>query len=158
MKGRIISSQYKFEVQYTDDNGVRKYLHLVPETITKYLYIGKEVEFDIVGVPNTNATFTSENGWDQNPIQEYLAKIVGDGFDKNLYSDIEHAIIKWSIDGTKTAGTLTREIMELLSKESWEDVEEEYSKDEYPVFGGPFTNAKTPFEWLRLNYNTPTRK
>ena len=33
-----------------------------------------------------------------------------------LYSEIEKAIIRWSNDGPLTAGTLTREIMDLLSK------------------------------------------
>ena len=42
--------------------------------------------------------------------------------------------------------------------DSWDDIEEEYQKDEYPVFGGPFTNALTPFEWLKKNYHTPKRK
>ncbi len=31
-----------------------------------------------------------------------------------LYSEIEHLIIRWTIDGTKTAGSLTSEIMELI--------------------------------------------
>ena len=31
-----------------------------------------------------------------------------------LYSEIEHLIIQWNLDGTKTAGSLTREIMELI--------------------------------------------
>ncbi len=34
--------------------------------------------------------------------------------DKKLYSEIEYLIIRWSNDGTKTAGHLTREIMELI--------------------------------------------
>lgn len=34
--------------------------------------------------------------------------------DKNLYSKIENLIIAWNIDATKTAGHLTRQIMELL--------------------------------------------
>jgi hypothetical protein len=42
--------------------------------------------------------------------------------------------------------------------ETWEDIEEEYRKDEYPVFGGPFNNAMTPFEWLKKYYNEPKRK
>ncbi len=42
--------------------------------------------------------------------------------------------------------------------EEWAEIEEEYQKDEYPVFGGPFTNALSPFEWLRRNYNPPKRK
>ena len=33
-----------------------------------------------------------------------------------LYSEIEREIIMWSNDGTQTAGTLTRTIMELLNK------------------------------------------
>ena len=37
--------------------------------------------------------------------------------EKELYSEIEYLIIMWSNDGTKTAGTLTRQIMELLNKE-----------------------------------------
>lgn len=75
-----------------------------------------------------------------------------------LYSEIEHLIIMWSNDGTKTAGSLTRDIMKLLETETWEEIEEEYLKDEYPVFGGPFTNAMKPFEWLRTWYNSPIRK
>lgn len=75
-----------------------------------------------------------------------------------LYREVENAIIRWNNDGTKTAGTLTREIMEILKTETWEDIEEEYHKDEYPVFGGPFTDALKPFEWLKLWYHSPKRK
>jgi len=75
-----------------------------------------------------------------------------------LYSEIETAIIRWSNDGTQTAGALTREILQILSKETWEDIEEEYLKDEYPVFGGPFTDALSPFEWLKTYYLPSTRK
>jgi hypothetical protein len=75
-----------------------------------------------------------------------------------LYREIENKIIDWSNDGTKTAGSLTREIMSLLETETWEEIEEEYSKDEYPVFGGPFTGALKPFEWLKLWYHSPKRK
>jgi len=34
----------------------------------------------------------------------------------SLYQQIEQAIIRWSNDGTKTAGTLTREIMEIINQ------------------------------------------
>lgn len=40
----------------------------------------------------------------------------------------------------------------------WDEIEEDYQKDEYPVFGGPFTNALSPFEWLKKYYKTPERK
>ncbi len=36
---------------------------------------------------------------------------------KELYSEIEDLIIRWSNDGTKTAGNLTRQIMETLSQQ-----------------------------------------
>lgn len=36
---------------------------------------------------------------------------------KRLYSDIEELIIRWSIDGTKTAGSLTRDIMKMVEAE-----------------------------------------
>jgi hypothetical protein len=36
---------------------------------------------------------------------------------KELYSQIEDLIIRWSNDGTKTAGSLTRQIMETLSQQ-----------------------------------------
>jgi len=36
--------------------------------------------------------------------------------DNELYSEIENLIIKWSNDGTKTAGHLTRQIMKLISE------------------------------------------
>lgn len=35
---------------------------------------------------------------------------------RDLYRDIESAIIRWSNDGTQTAGELTREIMELVER------------------------------------------
>ena len=37
-----------------------------------------------------------------------------DESEKDLYSQIENLIISWSNDGTKTAGSLTREIMALI--------------------------------------------
>ena len=35
-----------------------------------------------------------------------------------LYSAIEAAIIRWNLDGTKTAGELTREIMLIIKQQS----------------------------------------
>lgn len=53
-----------------------------------------------------------------------LYELVGDNYHKEwaeinpfkdtLYSEIESLIIHWSIDGTRTAGSLTRDIMKLL--------------------------------------------
>jgi hypothetical protein len=40
---------------------------------------------------------------------------------ETIYSEIEHLIIRWNIDGTKTAGSLTREIMELIKNSNGEN-------------------------------------
>ena len=154
MKGEIISTQYNFNVKYEED-GVRKYLAILPEIDTTNFKIGDVVEFEKVVKLKEGATYTSVEGWNVDPVEQVFANIL---WSPSLYSQIETAIIRWNIDGTKTAGELTREIMEMLKTESWEEIEEEYQKDEYPVFGGPFTNAMTPFEWLKLNYESPKRK
>ena len=52
--------------------------------------------------------------------------------DKNkLYSAIENAIIKWVIDGTKTAGSLTREIMLILKQQDKKAKKEEKRKKDF---------------------------
>lgn len=45
--------------------------------------------------------------------EEYIKSLV----DNNLYSDIEDLVIRWSNDGTKTAGHLTRQIIKLIKGE-----------------------------------------
>ena len=37
---------------------------------------------------------------------------------QTLYSEIETLIIRWNIDGTKTAGSLTRDIMKLIENKN----------------------------------------
>ena len=39
-----------------------------------------------------------------------------DETEKDLYSKIENSIISWSNDGTQTAGSLTRKIMEIIKE------------------------------------------
>ena len=46
-----------------------------------------------------------------------LKKIKMNNEQQTLYSEIETLIIKWNIDGTKTAGSLTRDIMKLIENE-----------------------------------------
>lgn len=42
-------------------------------------------------------------------------------------------------------------------QETWENIEQEYLKEEYPVFGAPY-NAMTFIEWLNKYYHIPKRK
>lgn len=53
----------------------------------------------------------SNSGLD-NPLQ--LDDFIKEKKIPSLYSEIESLIIRWNLDGTKTAGSLTREIMKLL--------------------------------------------
>lgn len=118
MKGEIISTQFKFEIKY-EENGVRKYINILPETDTTNFEIGDEVEFERVIKLKEGATYDLIDGWNVEPVEGTYAKIIING---------------------------------------WDEIEEEYMKDEYPVFGGPFTNALTPFQWLKKYYETPKRK
>lgn len=45
--------------------------------------------------------------------EEYIKSLA----DNKLYSDIEDLVIRWSNDGTKTAGHLTRQIITLIKGE-----------------------------------------
>jgi len=47
----------------------------------------------------------------------FLRTITMQMTEDELYSAIENAIIKWVIDGTKTAGSLTREIMLIIKQQ-----------------------------------------
>ena len=68
-------------------------------------------EFDIVDSRGNKWNYPSESE-ESKPkmykVYEFL------DYKNNLYSEIEHLIIQWTIDGTKTAGSLTRDIMKLL--------------------------------------------
>lgn len=50
------------------------------------------------------------------PIIDVMCNECGEYFKgrQDYYSEVEKAIIKWSNDGSKTAGTLTREIMKII--------------------------------------------
>ena len=50
---------------------------------------------------------------------------------KTIYSEIENLIINWNNDGTKTTGSLTREIMIVLSSLIDKTNEENNKKEKY---------------------------
>lgn len=41
---------------------------------------------------------------------------------------------------------------------SWQEIEDWYSSDNYPPFGGPFTDALNPFQWLKIHFTPPKRR
>ena len=68
-------------------------------------------EFDIVDSRGNKWNYPSESE-DSKPRMSKVYEFLD--YKNNLYSEIESLIIHWSIDGTRTAGSLTREIMKLL--------------------------------------------
>ena len=56
-----------------------------------------------------NRVMTSDEFWKQ---------LLSKKEQQTLYSEIETLIIKWNIDGTKTAGSLTRDIMKLIENKN----------------------------------------
>ena len=86
--------------------------------------------------------------------------IIINTMDKELYSNIEDLIIRWNLDGHKTAGHLTRQIMELIgdvplnSYKTLEDngvyihyVPEHYKDGVNLNFSIEFTKYKTQTGW-----------
>jgi hypothetical protein len=64
--------------------------------------------------------------------------------DIKLYSEIEHLIIAWNIDGTKTAGYLTREIMGLINQRKLYKEQQELLESAYYNFiYNPYYKAKS---------------
>ena len=46
----------------------------------------------------------------------------------------------------------------LCNDKIWDDIYEEYSMEQYPPFGGPFTDSISFIDWLKLYYKTPEKK
>lgn len=40
----------------------------------------------------------------------------------------------------------------------WDNLYDEYSTDQYPPFGGPFTDSIPFIEWLKKYYHAPERR
>ena len=67
-------------------------------------------------------------------------------------------------DGTKlVSDTYTGEYTELegtnalCNDKIWDSIYDEYSTEQYPPFGGPFTNSLSFIDWLKQNYKAPER-
>jgi hypothetical protein len=46
----------------------------------------------------------------------------------------------------------------LCNDKIWDDIYEEYSTEQYPAFGGPFTDSISFIDWLKLYYKFPEKK
>jgi len=48
--------------------------------------------------------------------------------------------------------------LELCNDKVWDEIYEEYSTEQYPAFGGPFTDSISFIDWLKLYYKVPEKK
>ena len=46
----------------------------------------------------------------------------------------------------------------LCNDKIWDDIYEEYYMEQYPPFGGPFTNSISFIDWLKQNYKAPQNR
>jgi len=51
------------------------------------------------------------------------------------------------LEGTKT----------LCNEMIWNNIYHDYSTEQYPAFGGPFTDSISFIDWLKQNYKAPER-
>jgi hypothetical protein len=95
-------------------------------------------------------------GPERETLEEVVEKLKG----KELFKESNDRARKMlsEIKSLPMIETAETEIEINSTGETWEDIEKDYLKEEYPVFGGPFTGALTPFEWLKKYFNSPKRR
>jgi hypothetical protein len=47
---------------------------------------------------------------------------------------------------------------ELCNDKIWDDIYHDYTAEQYPAFGGPFTDSISFIDWLKLYYKAPQTK
>ena len=47
---------------------------------------------------------------------------------------------------------------ELCNDKIWDDIYHDYTAEQYPAFGGPFTDSISFIDWLKQNYKSPEKK
>jgi len=47
---------------------------------------------------------------------------------------------------------------ELCNDKIWDDIYNDYTAEQYPAFGGPFTDSISFIDWLKLYYKSPEKK
>jgi len=106
---------------------------------------GKEVEFKIV------KEYTNKHS---NEIQSYAELINKDNTNtpKTASKEFDDFLesVKAIPDYPELEGTLA-----MTNDVIWNRIYDEYSKEQYPPFGGPFTDSLSFIDWLKQNYKAP---
>lgn len=115
MKGILYKENNEWKVRWYGENSLIGITPLHPIDVKNHgdkLIEYSQVEFDIVPVFVEKEKTLNGECVDGEDVP--YAKLIST--ENILYSSIEDLIIRWNIDGTKTAGSLTRDIMKLISK------------------------------------------
>jgi len=82
------------------------------------------------------------------PVSDVICNNCGEFFD----GDMPISELTKVTDYPELEGTLV-----LCNDKIWDDIYDEYSTEQYPPFGGPFTNSLSFIDWLKQNYKAPER-
>jgi len=145
MKGKLIKKKDKWYVIRIEEGDWETYypLHSNDADLmvfkgqlpnNQHIMNGKEVEFEIVKEYIDNYT---------NQVQKY-AKII------NQVPDIDFQTKPGFVERRMALGKLNNDKL-------WDEIYSEYSNEQYPPFGGPFTDALSFIDWLKQNYISPER-
>ena len=147
MKGTLNKTDEGWVVRYTqeDPRDPLPELPLHPEYQTVLPLDldleGKEVEFDWCVIVDHDSGKGKEYAklLDKKVICEYSGLPSVTSYTTSEYPELE--------------GT-----MALCNDKVWDDIYEEYSMEQYPPFGGPFTDSISFIDWLKLYYKFPEKK
>ena len=82
------------------------------------------------------------------PVADVLCNNCGEFFDGDMpISELTKVTDYPELEGTNT----------LCYGILWDNIYDEYSTEQYPPFGGPFTNSLSFIDWLKQNYKAPER-
>lgn len=96
-----------------------------------------------------NLHFNYDYNQQHRPIKDVLCNECGTTFDGNM-----------SVDALLTKPGFVERRMALgkfNNDKLWDEIYSEYSTEQYPAFGGPFTDALSFIDWLKQYYIVPER-
>jgi transcription elongation factor Elf1 len=109
-----------------------------------------------------NLHFNHDLTQQHRPVIDVLCNICGTTFDGNL--PVAELKAKYTPNEgyshylTKPGFVERRMALGKLNNDKlWDKIHEEYSNEQYPPFGGPFTDALSFTDWLKQNYIAPER-
>ena len=160
MKGTLHKTEQGWQVSHaTYDMTINRWTagkFLVHPDYIKYYFLdedaeGSEVEFEIInklwGVNDDIISYAKLI----KPKKINLEEMPKEEWEEARNPAYKHFDI--DVDYPELEGTIT-----LCNDKIWDDIYDEYSMEQYPPFGGPFTNSLSFIHWLKQNYKAPQNR